>query len=142
MTAIRYVPQKPPVMAIALANRANTDLLQRMLGDDFHIQETFAEESAEPHVTVDLIVVDTASLKHYWERILDLRRRAAPLILPVLLVVDSRSRIPPRITDELGYSVNDILRIPATQLELKARIDNLLRLCASSTAAGLSPRRY
>ncbi|NVF16444.1 putative bifunctional diguanylate cyclase/phosphodiesterase [Vreelandella maris] len=81
---------------------------------------------------VDLIVADTASLQRYRERILHLRQRAAPMILPVLMVADSRSRLPPRVTAELGYSVDDIMRIPTTQAELKTRIDNLLRLRALS----------
>ncbi|CAO1663134.1 EAL domain-containing protein [Halomonas sp. NYA30] len=119
-------------MAIALANKANAELFKRMVGDDVHLQNTLLAQSDRTTREVDLIVADTASLQHYRERILHLRQQAAPMILPVLLVADSRSRLPPRVTAELGLSVDDIMRIPTTQAELKARIDNLLRLRALS----------
>ena len=119
-------------MAIALANKANAELFKRMVGDDVHLQNTLLAQSDRATREVDLIVADTASLQHYRERILHLRQQAAPMILPVLLVADSRSRLPPRVTAELGLSVDDIMRIPTTQAELKARIDNLLRLRALS----------
>ncbi|WP_336275280.1 putative bifunctional diguanylate cyclase/phosphodiesterase [Vreelandella indica] len=119
-------------MTIALANRANAELFKRMVGDDVHLQDTLLDQSDRTTREVDLIVADTASLQHYRERILHLRRQAAPMILPVLLVADSRSRLPSRVTVELGLSVDDIMRIPTTQAELKARIDNLLRLRALS----------
>ncbi|HSP56898.1 MAG TPA: EAL domain-containing protein [Halomonas sp.] len=119
-------------MTLALANKANAELFKRMLGHDFHVQNALVDESDGTASNVDLIVADTASLQHYRERILHLRRRAAPMILPVLLVADSRSQLPPRVTAELGHSVDDILRIPTTQAELKARIANLLRLRALS----------
>ncbi|WP_089797576.1 putative bifunctional diguanylate cyclase/phosphodiesterase [Halomonas korlensis] len=115
-------------MALALANRANAALLKRMLGHDFHVQDAFAEESDEAAQEIDLIVADTASLQHYRQRILNLRQQAAPMILPVLMVADNRTVLPSRLTAELGHSVDDLLRIPTTQAELKARIDNLLRL--------------
>lgn len=119
-------------MTIALANRANAELFKRMVGHDLHLQDALVDESDGATREVDLIVADTASLQHFRERILHLRRRAAPMILPVLLVADSRSRLPPRVTAELGLSVDDIMRIPTTQAELKTRIDNLLRLRALS----------
>ncbi|WP_139172887.1 EAL domain-containing response regulator [Vreelandella arcis] len=119
-------------MSIALANRANANLLKRMLGHDFHVQDALADESEEAALGVDLIVADTASLQHYHKKILHLRNRADPITLPVLLVTDSRTQVPPRITAELGHSVDDILRIPTTQAELSARINNLLRLRALS----------
>ena len=132
MTAREYQDVRRPVLAIALANKANAELFKRMVGDDVHLQNTLLAQSDRATREVDLIVADTASLQHYRERILHLRQQAAPMILPVLLVADSRSRLPPRVTAELGLSVDDIMRIPTTQAELKARIDNLLRLRALS----------
>lgn len=119
-------------MTIALANRANAELFKQLLGDNLYLQDAFVDESDGAASEVDLIIADTASLQHYRERILHLRQRAAPMILPVLLVADSRSRLPPPVTAELGLSVDDIMRIPTTQAELKTRIDNLLRLRALS----------
>ncbi|CAO1661387.1 hypothetical protein NYA30BAC_01248 [Halomonas sp. NYA30] len=101
-----------------------------MVGHNVHVLDTLVDESDGATREVDLIVADTASLQYYRERILHLRQGAAPMILPVLLVADSRSRLPPRVTAELGLSVDDIMRIPTTQAELKTRIDNLLRLRA------------
>lgn len=132
MTIREYKVQTRPVMTIALANRANAELFKRLLGDNIYLQDAFVDESDGTASEVDLIIADTASLQHYRERILHLRQRAAPMILPVLLVADSRSRLPPPVTAELGLSVDDIMRIPTTQAELKTRIDNLLRLRALS----------
>ena len=132
MTAREYKDVRRPVITIALANRANAELFKRMVGNDVHLQDALLDQSDGATMEVDLIVADTASLQRYRERILHLRQRAAPMILPVLMVADSRSRLPPRVTAELGYSVDDIMRIPTTQAELKTRIDNLLRLRALS----------
>lgn len=132
MTVRERQVQRLPAMTIALANTANAELLKRMLGHDFLLNNALADACDEAALNVDLIVADTASLQRYRERILHLRRRAAPMILPVLLVVDSRTQLSPGITAELGHSVDDILRIPTTRAELTARIDNLLRLRALS----------
>lgn len=136
MTAREHKIQGLPVVSIALANRANAELLKRMLGHDFHVLNALTEnalnEKGNETPTVNLIVADTASLQRLHERILHLRRQAAPMILPVLLVADSRTQLPARIIAELGISVDDILRIPTTQAELQARIANLLRLRALS----------
>ncbi len=117
-----------PVVTIALANRANAALLKRMLGQDFQVQDVLAEENDEAALNANLIIADTTLLQRYRERILHLRRQAAPMILPVLLVADSRTRVPAYSSAELGHSVDDILHIPTTQAELKARIANLLHL--------------
>lgn len=103
-----------------------------MLGPNVYTQEAFADGTIEDTPEVDLIVTDTISLQRHYDKILQLRHRAAPVMLPVLLVSDSRTQIPPRINAELGISVDDILRIPTTQAELTARLHNLLRLRALS----------
>ncbi|WP_085920452.1 putative bifunctional diguanylate cyclase/phosphodiesterase [Halomonas sp. CSM-2] len=128
MTAREHKLQDKPIMGIALANRANADLLKRMLEQDFYMQDVVGDESNELALGSDLLVADTASLQYYHKKILHLRSQAAPIKLPVLLVADSRTQIPPRVTAELGHSVDDILRIPTTKAELSARINNLLRL--------------
>lgn len=132
MTHYEHTLQDQSVISIALANRANADLLKRMLGPNVYTQEAFDNETIEASLEVDLIVTDTTSLQHYHNTILHLRNQIDPLMLPVLLVTDSRTQIPPRINAELGTSVDDILRIPTTRAELTARIHNLLRLRALS----------
>jgi len=125
VTSYKYQRHEQPVIGIALSNRANANLLRRMLGHDVLIQEALFNDA---DLDTDLIVADTALLQHHHQKILELRNQAAPTILPVLLVTDSRSQIPPRIIAELGISVDDILRIPTTQAEMTSRINNLLRL--------------
>lgn len=132
MTHYEHTLQDQAVISIALANRANADLLKRMLGPSVYTQEAFSNDTVEGIPEVDLLVTDTTSLQHYHDKILHLRNRVDPLMLPVLLVTDSRAQIPPRINAELGNSVDDILRIPTTRAELTARIHNLLRLRALS----------
>lgn len=119
-------------IAIALANAANAQLLEDLLGQQFCLHNGLPDPNEDLGSAADLIVIDVASLHRNFERIRRLRRLADPVILPVLLVADSRSRPHPQIAAELGKSVDDILRIPTSQAELKARIDNLLRLRALS----------
>ncbi|SEL83373.1 putative bifunctional diguanylate cyclase/phosphodiesterase [Halomonas daqiaonensis] len=121
--------QRLTSIAVLLTNPANAQLLKRILGGQYALRHDLADgvegsASAGP----DLIVVDVVSLRRHRERIRELRRLADPLVLPVLLVNDRRLGTHAPIASELGNTVDDILRIPTSQEELKARIGNLLRL--------------
>ncbi|MDI4636783.1 MULTISPECIES: EAL domain-containing protein [Halomonadaceae] len=117
-----------PRIAVELANPSNGKLLERLLGQSFCLHHEFLEGHEHPAQEVDLVMVDVASLRRHYDLIRELRRRARPMVLPVLLVAESRGSPHPQLTAELGRSVDDILRIPTSQAELQARINNMLRL--------------
>lgn len=126
----------PPGIAVALSNDANARLLKRLLGDSHRLYPVRPADGGDAQPwdagDVDLIVIDHAMLKRWRDRILEWRSRAAPLVLPVLLVADGRGELHARTTAELGQGVDDVLRIPTSRTELLARIDNLLRLRSMS----------
>jgi len=120
--------QACPRIAVAMANSANRELLERLLGQTSRLGDNLSGDAESLAQTTDLVLVDVACLRRHYDLICELRRRASPTVLPVLLVVDQRGNPHPRVTAELGQSVDDILRIPTSQTELQARINNLLRL--------------
>lgn len=121
-----------PGIVVALSNTANARLLKRLVGDTYRLHPVRPTEDWDAQLRdagdADLVVIDNAVLKRWRDRILDWRSRAVPLVLPVLLVADSRVESHSRTTAELGHGVDDVLRIPTSRAELLARIDNLLRL--------------
>lgn len=81
-----------------------------------------------PPANLDLLVVDTRALRDGVSEIRRLRDHSAPVILPVLLVCHPRRLSQALLGRSLGDTVEDILHVPTTDLELAARVDNLLRL--------------
>lgn len=121
-----------PGVVVALFNAANARLLEQLLGERCRLHRVQAQSDGDSQTPdfedIDLIVVDNAGFKYCRDWLLQWRSRAAPLVLPVLLVADSRTESHSRTTAELGHGVDDILRIPTSRAELLARIDNLLGL--------------
>ncbi|MDV6319724.1 EAL domain-containing protein [Chromohalobacter sp. HP20-39] len=121
-------PHAPPRIAVALANPANGKLLERFLGHTFSLIHGFFDDHERHAQEADLVVIDVAYLRRYYQLVHELRQHASPMVLPVLLVAENRGNAHPHVADELGKNVDDILRIPTSQAELQARINNLLRL--------------
>ncbi|MDN7125930.1 EAL domain-containing protein [Pseudidiomarina terrestris] len=117
-------------IVIALASSSNRELLEQLLGRSFQLSYGLTGRGEQLAEKADLLIVDVVSLQRHYHLIRDLRRRARPMILPVLLVIESRQGPHPKVASELGISVDDILRIPTSKAELTARIKNLLRLKA------------
>ena len=114
-----------PTIAVGIENNANVRLINSVMGNDYslqHSQEGTAWE--EP----DLVIVDRTSLQRHKALIARLCNQSAPMILPVLLISDAERDPNVRSYSELGATINDILRIPTSRMELLARIDNLLHL--------------
>lgn len=134
--------EETPGIAVALKNEANTRVLEKMLGGAFQLNRAFSGSAGKlSHSNIELLVVDVTSLQQHRDDIRELRRCAHPVILPVLLVTESQGRLHPNVAAELGESVDDILRIPTSQVEFKARLENLLRLRTLSREQDLSRRQ-
>ncbi|MDN7124856.1 EAL domain-containing protein [Pseudidiomarina sp. 1APP75-32.1] len=115
-------------IVIALASSSNKELLEQLLGRSFQLSYGLTGRAEQLAEKADLLIVDVVSLQRHYHLIRELRRSARPMILPVLLVIESRQGPHPKVASELGISVDDILRIPTSKAELQARIKNLLRL--------------
>lgn len=114
-----------PVIAFAITSSANARLMNTVFGDSYQL--LFGLDQPLPGAP-DLLVVDALALHRHHHLIQDLRSRNEPMILPVLLISESKQLPTNGITRELGRTVDDILRVPTSRDELRARVDNLLRM--------------
>jgi len=74
----------------------------------------------------DLVIIDGPSLKQLRPKVRARRKAEEPVLLPfLLLTVRRRGSMPSR---HLGRVVDDVLIRPLTESELRARVDNLLRM--------------
>lgn len=113
-----------PVIAIAITSSANARLMESVLST---YQLLFDLDQAL-HQGPDLIILDAPALRRHHARIQELRKNNEPMILPALLIADSTQLPGTGVPRELGTTVDDILRVPTSRSELRARVDNLLRL--------------
>ena len=114
-----------PTIAVGIENTANVRLINSVMGNQYRLQH---DQEGAAWEEPDLIIVDRASLQRHKALIKRLCDQSGPMILPVLLVSDARRDPNLRSYSELGATINDILRIPTSRMELLARIDNLLLL--------------
>ena len=131
------VAQTPPAeadsparatIAHELSNPGNIRVLNQVLGHDYRLQRGLADEGEGSVPAFDIVIVDPGAFARVQPHLRTLRNRAAPAVLPVLLLVSGNQVPAAWIRRELGRTVDDVLRIPTTEAELTARIENLLRL--------------
>lgn len=115
-------------IAYQLSNPGNIRILSRVLGGDYRLQHGLADEGDGSAPSFDIVIMDPGAFERAQPLLHTLRRRAAPAVLPVLLLVSGDQVPAARIRRALGGDVDDVLRIPTTEAELAARIENLLRL--------------
>jgi hypothetical protein len=90
MTARQIRSRAPPSIAVGMMNQANAQLLEQLLGSHYQLHHGLPDMTT-PGPGNDLIIVDGSTLQRQRVRIRELRSRASPVILPVLLVADSRA---------------------------------------------------
>ncbi|MBA1147824.1 EAL domain-containing protein [Ectothiorhodospiraceae bacterium WFHF3C12] len=111
----------------ALINDANQSLLFDALASKEITVDTFGPET-DDGAQADLLIVDQQSLARLRGRIEQLRNETLPVVLPVLLL-GLRDQLSTRETARvLGTTAEDIVRLPTSAPELRARVENLLRL--------------
>ena len=121
---IRYPPQEA-LIGIRIAHRADRILLAEFLRQmGYGVQILTAEDMAQSSIAVSLIVIDEPSARHNGELLLDLKKRARPYYLPVLVTLTRSARATPW----LHAGCDDVLRLPLNKGELLARLDAFLRL--------------
>lgn len=78
----------------------------------------------------DLCVLDGPALDRLWERVQELKQREQPILLPVLLITSRPDA--KMITRHVWRSVDELIITPIEKLELRARVEILLRARALS----------
>ena len=104
---------------VMLSNAQNERLLSEVLAARYDVVR---DPSAGG---VDLCIVDGIVLHREWERILALRDREEPVLLPVLLATDRHDI--GLLTRDLWRVVDDVIVRPIEKAELRARLETLLR---------------
>ncbi|AWN17756.1 bifunctional diguanylate cyclase/phosphodiesterase [Salinisphaera sp. LB1] len=123
---------------IGAAIRSDGDfrLLARLLAPDDTLTLTRLQDDDLDSLKLDLLIADALSFRRLREPIMQRREDAGLVVLPVLVLAPQNKGTTGRLPAELGSSIEDILRLPTTGPELRARISNLLHLRA------LSQRQY
>src|SRR5689334_6065539 len=106
-----------------LEGRQNRELLDQWLSQYHIVVEQTPDSPIDENA--DLCILDGPSLIKLREKLRERRDREQPGMFPVLLMSlrdDLWAHDP-----QLWHSVDDIVRIPTTKLELQARIEILLR---------------
>jgi len=116
-----------PRIAVALRAEGNRSLIATTLGSDYTIT-TVPDTGVGEADPFDLVIADPGSLERHRAGLQAARSAAGPVVLPVLLVADGRRGPASWVRRELGSAVDDVIRIPTTRAELRARAANLLRL--------------
>ncbi len=122
-------PQGQPWrVEIALQSNADCNLLIQTLGGDEDLESVGLEHGRPFSGAADLLILDPSTLRHQRKHVAQLRADAHPVVLPVLLLAPGQRVSPGALKQELGQAVEDVLRLPTTGPEIRARIRNLLRL--------------
>jgi len=86
------------------------------------------------HTPFNLAIFDIITLARYENEVRDIRLRTEPLPVPILLLVSNNELT----TAErfIGSLADDVIRTPMSTVELKARIDSLVRLAHLAANSG------
>lgn len=110
---------------VNLANRENRSLVADVLAPLYEICFAFASQDDETAAELDLVILDGSSLKGAMDRLAFERSAVAPLLLPVLLLSDRRSVT--FMKQEHWDLVDDVALRPLSRVELRARVESLLK---------------
>ncbi len=113
------------VITIDLSGQGNMRLLEGVLAQEHELEIGTRDGALE---LSDLTIVDPVTLRQREQPIREARERAAPVVLPVLLIAEKRDLRNGVVERHLGRTVDDVVRVPTTAVELRTRIGNLLRL--------------
>ncbi|MCX7771274.1 MAG: diguanylate cyclase [Proteobacteria bacterium] len=107
---------------ILVSNKNNQILLKRELGKRYSI---ILPNRNLQELEFDLIIIDGFELKKRQNEIREIRNKSFPLFLPVILLT-TRDDI--SLAEKFLYEiVDELIRIPIEKIELRVRLDILLR---------------
>lgn len=107
------------------SNRENRALLAQVLMTQYDVAFDLPEATDEFDAAMDLCILDGSSLTAHAERLTAERHAVDPVLLPVLLLSDRRSvSLMPK---DYWRIIDDVVLRPLTKVELRARVESLLR---------------
>jgi diguanylate cyclase (GGDEF)-like protein len=108
---------------LALQNDKDCRLIEKELAEEYSVKKARGRESCEEEM--DLLVFDLPTFKQCQGICEKKIEEEEPLFLPVLLLVKRGKE--EAVAQYLGDTVDDILLTPLKKVELKTRIESLLR---------------
>lgn len=120
-------------IGLLLGNPVDAKLLRHFLSSMGHGVMVLSE-AGEGLRDIDdsgLIIADEANAERHAEGLLQMKREAAPFLLPILVVAGAKSDAASWI--KRGF--DDVLRMPLVKAELMVRLETFLRLRAASIRA-------
>ncbi len=112
-------------IVILFANRENRNLLAQILVSDYDVSFAFPERDDDGDFDIDLCITDGSSLREHAEVLGRARQDSDPVIIPVLLLSDRRSIA--SMSKEMWRIVDDVVLRPLEKLEMRARVESLVR---------------
>ena len=118
--------------------RGGTILLLTGRADARVLKNTLPYECIEasgdkfPDADIDMVIADLPNLRRHFEELERLRMTAGEVVLPVLIA--SPPQYFPQAYHYLGRLAEDVVRTPVASIELRARVDYMLRLRRLSQA--------
>ncbi|RMG55539.1 MAG: PAS domain S-box protein [Acidobacteria bacterium] len=114
------------IIGLLLSNPADRRLLGEFLGSlghDVRAPELVAA-GLEMWSDVSLIIVDETAGRWYGRKLLALKQQSEAVFLPLLIILSRNAGSTPWL--RCGF--DDVLRVPMTKAELRARLETFLRL--------------
>ena len=126
------LPTGSPI-GLLMSNPVDAKLLRHFLGSMGHgvVVLGDAEEALRDIDDSGLIIADEVLAERHAEGLLQMKREAAPFLLPILVVAGAKSDAASWI--KRGF--DDVLRMPLVKAELLVRLETFLRLRAASIRA-------
>ena len=112
-------------IVVLFSNRENRNLLAQVLVPHYDVAFALPPESDEDDLDVDVIILDGSSLVANAARIASERQQSEPVVVPVLLLSDRRSV--GSLSKDLWRIVDDVVLRPLSKVEMRARVDSLVR---------------
>lgn len=107
---------------ILVSNKNNQILLEKELGKKYGV---VLPTKKLRDLEFDLIIIDGVELKKRQEEIRELKNKNFPLFLPVILITTKEDL---SLAEKFLYeTIDELVRIPIEKIELRARMDILLR---------------
>ncbi len=128
------------ILLLLLDRQENNRLLSEWLAAHYQVCFPTSDSGAEPQTLpqldqpFDLCILDGLSLNRFWQWVQARREAEQPTFLPFLLLTSQKGV--ERVTRNLWQSVDEVITSPVKKVELRARVEVLLR----SRQFSLEPR--
>jgi PAS domain S-box-containing protein len=109
---------------LAVSHKGNRKLLKEWLSDHYIVVEN--ETITPKDLTIDLCLIDGISLNKCEAQIVNIRKSALPLFVPVLFI--TRNKDIGMATKNLWKTIDEIIRTPIEKIELQARVQSMLKI--------------